>query len=319
MKIIGTGSYTPSNKVSNDDMANIVETSDEWIRERTGIVNRRISTGENTSDMAIIASKMAIEEAGINPIDIDKIILATMSPDSNLPNTACRVQAGIGADNAHCFDINAACSGFLFALNTANAYLASGMAKIILVIGAETLSKTVDFSDRSTCVLFGDGAGAMLVSTDESKKYMAFSASDGEKGLVLTGTDYPVMNPYCKSDDEYRKYIQMDGKEVFKFAVTKVPYAIEKVLEIADKSVDDVDLFILHQANTRILSSVAKRLKVSDDKIPSNISEYGNTSAASIPLLFDELRKNKTIKDNMKLVLSGFGGGLTYGAAYLET
>lgn len=318
MKIIGTGSYTPSNIVTNFDMEKVVETSDEWIKERTGIGSRRISDGMNTSMLAINAAKAAIEDAKINPLEIDMIILATMSPDGNLPNTACRVQAGIGAANAVCFDLNAACTGFLYALNTANAYLVSGMANNILVIGAEVLSKTVDFEDRSTCVLFGDGAGAMIVSADDSKAYKTFSVSDGEHGMVLTGTEYPVNNMLYKSENDEEKYIKMDGKEVFKFAVTKVPFAIEKVLEGADKKVDDIDLFVLHQANIRILSSVAKRLKVSMDKIPSNISEYGNTSAASIPLLFDELKKNGTIKDNMKIVLSGFGGGLTYGASYLE-
>lgn len=335
MKILGTGSFAPNCRVTNQDLEKIVETSDEWIMERTGIGNRHISDGQNTSEIAGIAAKKAIEASGIDPLDIDMILLATMSPDGILPNVACKVQAITGAKNATCFDINAACSGFIFALNTANAYLVSGMAKRILVIGAETLSKYVDYGDRSTCILFGDGAGAMVVEADD-KKYISVTSSDGVKGSVLTAGTHPFTNLIIASNDNSDKnydinesdtnlnkniedeYIRMDGKEVFKFAVTKVPKAISEVIEKSGVTKEDIDLFVLHQANTRILESVAKRLNIDQEKIPSNLYEYGNTSAASIPLLIDELYNEGKIHEGMKIVLSGFGGGLTYGASYME-
>ena len=265
---------------------------------------------------------LAIEDANIDVTDIDMILLATMTPDSMLPNNASIIQKNIGAVNATCFDINAACSGFLFALNTANAYLSSGMYKNILVIGAETLSKLVDWSDRSSCVLFGDGAGAMIVTADNTKAYHSVSGSDGSKGHVLTGGVTLLKNMLVNKDetnimtDEY--YMHMDGQEVFKFAVTKVPECISAVLDKASLTADDIDYYILHQANVRIISSVAKRLGVSPDKLPVNLNKYGNTSAASIPILFDELRKDGTLKDAKRVVFSGFGGGLTWGASLVE-
>ncbi len=322
MKILGSGHYAPHTIVTNDDLSKIVETNDEWISTRTGIKTRHISDGEEASDLAAKASIEAIEDAGISAEDIDMILLATMTPDAMLPNCASTVQKKIGATNATCFDINAACSGFLFALNTANAYLVSGMCKTILVIGAETLSKATDWSDRSTCVLFGDGAGAMIVTADDSKAFCSVSGSDGSKGSVLTGAATPLKNMLVNSDETGKEianyYMQMDGQEVFKFAVTKVPECINQVVEKAGKAVEDIDLFLLHQANVRIISSVAKRLKVDKDKFPVNLDKYGNTSAASIPLLFDELRKSSRLDGVKRIVLSGFGGGLTWGATYIE-
>ena len=232
------------------------------------------------------------------------------------------IQKNIGAVNATCFDINAACSGFLFALNTAHAYLSSGMCKNILVIGAETLSKIVDWSDRASCVLFGDGAGAMVVTADDTKAFYSVSGSDGSKGHVLTGGSTLLKNMLINSDetnimtDNY--YMHMDGQEVFKFAVTKVPECINEVLEKANLSADDIDYYILHQANVRIISSVAKRLGVSLDKLPVNLNKYGNTSAATIPILFDELRKDGTLANAKRVIFSGFGGGLTWGASLVE-
>ena len=322
MKILGSGHYAPHTIVTNDDLSKIVETNDEWISTRTGIKTRHISDGEEASDLAAKASIEAIEDAGISAEDIDMILLATMTPDAMLPNCASTVQKKICATNATCFDINAACSGFLFALNTANAYLVSGMCKTILVIGAETLSKATDWSDRSTCVLFGDGAGAMIVTADDSKAFCSVSGSDGSKGSVLTGAATPLKNMLVNSDETGKEianyYMQMDGQEVFKFAVTKVPECINQVVEKAGKAVEDIDLFLLHQANVRIISSVAKRLKVADHKFPVNLDKYGNTSAASIPILFDELRKSGKLDDVNRVVLSGFGGGLTWGATYIE-
>ena len=322
MKILGSGHYTPHTIVTNYDLSKIVETNDEWISSRTGISTRHISDGEGVSDLGSKAAIMALNDANMNPWDIDMILLATMTPDSMLPNNACIIQKNIGAINATCFDINAACSGFLFALNTANAYLSSGMCKNILVIGAETLSKLVDWSDRSTCVLFGDGAGAMIVSADSSNNFCSVSGSDGAKGHVLTGGATLLKNMLIISEDNDIKtenyLMKMDGQEVFKFAVTKVPECISQVLDKASKTPDDIDLFILHQANVRIISSVAKRLGISTDKFPMNLNHYGNTSAASIPLLFDELKKNGSLEGVHKIVLSGFGGGLTWGATYME-
>ncbi len=321
MKILGSGHYTPHTIVTNDDLSKIVETNDEWISSRTGIRTRHISDGEEASDLAAKASLEAIKDAGISVEDIDLILLATLTPDEMLPNCACTVQKKIGAVNATCFDINAACSGFLFALNTANAYLVSGMYKKILVIGTETLSKVTDWSDRSTCVLFGDGAGAVVVTADDSKAFYSVSGSDGVKGVVLTGSSTPFKNMLVPDGTEKEianYYMQMDGQEVFKFAVTKVPECINQVLDKAGKTVEDIDMFVLHQANIRIISSVAKRLGVSDEKFPVNLDSYGNTSAASIPILFDELRKSGKLDGANRIVLSGFGGGLTWGATYIE-
>ena len=322
MKILGSGHYVPHTKVTNDDLAKIVDTNDEWISSRTGIRSRHISDGEEASDLAANAAMEAIKDSGLNATDIDMILLATLTPDRMLPNCACTVQKKIGAVNATCFDINAACSGFLFALNTANAYLTAGMYKNILVIGTETLSKVTDWSDRSTCVLFGDGAGAVVVTADDSKSFYAVTGADGVKGPVLDGASTPLRNMLIKGNDDENLadsyFMKMDGQEVFKFAVTKVPECIGQVLEKADVAVEDIDLFVLHQANIRIISSVSKRLGVDPEKFPVNLHKYGNTSAASIPILFDELRKSGALDNAHKIVLSGFGGGLTWGASYIE-
>lgn len=322
MRILGSGHYVPKNIVTNDDLSKIVDTNDEWISSRTGISTRYISDGESVSDLASKAALLALKDANISATDIDMILLATMTPDSMLPNNASIIQKNIGAINATCFDINAACSGFLFALNTAHAYLSSGMCKNILVIGAETLSKIVDWSDRASCVLFGDGAGAMVVTADDTKAFYSVSGSDGSKGHVLTGGATLLKNMLVNSDetnimtDNY--YMHMDGQEVFKFAVTKVPECINEVLTKANLTAEDIDCFILHQANVRIISSVAKRLGVSPDKLPINLNKYGNTSAATIPILFDELKKSGSLDNAKRVIFSGFGGGLTWGASLVE-
>lgn len=322
MKILGTGSYLPKSIVTNDHLSEIVETTDEWIRSRTGIETRRITEGESTSDLAAGAACKALEDAGVSAEEIDLILVASMTADESMPNMACLVQKKIGAVHATCFDINAACSGFLFALNTANAYLCSGMYAKILVIGAETLSKVVDWTDRSTCVLFGDGAGAAVVTGDGEKRYIAVSGSDGAKGEVLTAGKMGLDNFLIQGEESiFRKedyYMYMNGQEVFKFAVTKVPEAIRQVVEKAEVSLEEIDYFLLHQANVRIISSVAKRLGMDIDKMPVNLNHYGNTSAASIPILLDEVWHSKMLKPGSKIVISGFGGGLTWGAAYLE-
>lgn len=319
MKIIGTGSFLPESIVTNDDLSQIVETSDEWIYSRTGIKQRRISKTEGTTQIAAKAAARAIEDAGISVLDIDMIIVATMSADQALPNCACEVQKAIGATNAFALDLNAACTGFVFALNTTYAYLKSGLCKTALVIGAEVLSKLLNWEDRSTCVLFGDGAGAVVVKASESGHYSFIANSDGSKGDVLTCESRPLINFMTETTVPTPfKGMGMDGQEVFKFAVTKVPESILQVLEKADTPLEDVTYFLLHQANQRIIQSVSKRLNTNIDKFPSNLDRYGNTSAASIPILLDELNQKNLINSGDKLVLSGFGGGLTWGASYLE-
>lgn len=316
VKILGTGSAIPARSVTNNDLAQVMDTSDEWIRSRTGIGSRYIAISETSNDMAAEAGKKALEDAGVQPEEIDMILVATISPDQVMPNTACEVQKRIGAHRAVCFDLNAACSGFLFALHTASAYLSSGFAKKILVIGVETLSKIMDWNDRSTCVLFGDGAGAVVVTDGGELPYEAVVGSTGVKGEVLALDGRKNNNLYVQNEEK-NAYVTMDGQEVFKFAVSTVPKITKEVLEKANVSVDEVDWFVLHQANERILQSVAKRLKVSLDKFPMNLERFGNTSSASIPLLIDEMNRNNQIKEGDKLVLCGFGGGLTWGAIYL--
>ena len=229
------------------------------------------------------------------------------------------MQGEIGAIRATCFDLNAACSGFLFGLNTADAYLETGMAKTVLVIGAETLSREVDWSDRSTCILFGDGAGAAILRKVEGKGGILASVtgSDGTQGEVLTCKGRGIQNPFYKSRRK-KDYIQMNGQAVFRFAVTTVPKYIKQILKKTNTEADEIKYFVLHQANRRILELIAKRLKVDMDKIPMNLDHYGNTSSASIPILLDELNKNNLLEAGDKLILSGFGGGLTWGAVLLE-
>ena len=316
IKILGTGSAVPSKVVTNNDLAKIMDTSDEWIRTRTGIRERRIAVTETSNEMAIKAGQRAMEQSGITPEEIDVIIVATISPDQVMPATACEVQKAIGATHAVCFDLSAACSGFIFALHTAAAYLESGFAKNILIVGVETLSKIMNWNDRSTCVLFGDGAGAAVVTASQTNSYTALVGSNGEKGDVLALESRKNQNPYVENKEE-PTYMTMDGQEVFKFAVSTVPKAINEVLEKAKVLPEDVDYFILHQANERILQSVAKRLHQPLVKFPMNLDRYGNTSSASVPILLDELNQNKQLKEGDKIVLCGFGGGLTWGAIYL--
>ena len=303
-RIIGTGSYLPERKVSNQELAQLVETSDEWIRTRTGIRERRIAVDEGTSEMAAKAAKKALEQAGVAPEELDIIILATSSPDDCFPSGACQVQKAIGADHAAAFDISAACSGFLFALNTVHSFLKSGIYRTGLVIGADTMSKLTDWTDRSTCILFGDGAGAAVVRAEETTVHGAgikgmIMGSDGSRGDVLT----------CKARDT--GYIKMDGQEVFKFAVKKVPEAVQELLEAHQMDLSKIRYLFLHQANYRICEGIAKRLKISMGRIPVNIESYGNTSGASVPILLDEWNRQGKLKQGDNIILAGFGAGMT--------
>ncbi len=317
-RICGTGSALPKRIVTNDDLSKIMDTSDEWIKSRTGIGARHIATEETLTDLAFHASLQALEEAGALPEELDMILAATLSPDNVFPSLSCELQRELGAVNAVAFDINAACSGFLFALQTADAYIKSGRYKNILVVGGEILSKMMDWNDRSTCVLFGDGAGAALVKVDSDFGILGISqGSDGAKGQALTCENRKINNPYMKNSTDL-SYTNMNGQEVYKFAVRTVPKAILEALGEAGLTVSDIDLFILHQANIRIIESVAKRLKVPMEKFPTNLQECGNISAGSVPVLLDEINRAGRIKKGDKIVLAGFGGGLTWGAAVLE-
>lgn len=317
-RIIGTGSCLPKTVVTNDDLAAFMDTSDEWISSRTGIRERHLVKEETTADMSVEAAKRAMENAHVTAQEIDLIILGTVSADFVTPACACQVQAAIGADRAVAFDINAACSGFMFALNIANAYIQAGLYRTALILGAETLSKIVDWEDRKTCVLFGDGAGAAVVRADEKCGLLAFDqGSDGAKGGVLACPGRTNNNPLIKTDQTLR-YVHMDGQEVYKFAVTTVPASLQKTIEKAGLTPEDIDYFALHQANLRIIQSVSKRLHVGDDKFPISLDHCGNISAASVPILLDEMNRQGLLKPGMKVALSGFGGGLTWASAVIE-
>lgn len=316
--IKGTGSFIPPKIRSNDDLAQMVDTNDQWIQERTGVRNRHIIESETAVSMAIIAARHALEDAKCNPKDIDMILVATISSNVIMPNTACMIQHELGADEAVCMDLNAACSGFVFAYHTAQAYIATGAAENVLVIGTEALSTLVDWTDRGTCILFGDGAGAVVLSAAEGNVTPMVMHSSGKKGSALTcNTMHPDMK--VTTEDMLKQYyIQMDGQEVFKFAVRSVPSCIQELLMKMEMNVSDIDLFILHQANRRIVESVTKRLGADIEKFPMNLMEYGNTSSASIPILLDQLHREGKLQSGMKIVMSGFGAGLTWGATYLE-
>lgn len=318
IQIIGTGSALPARRVSNEELSGLVETSDEWIRERTGIGSRHISTGETVVSLAARACARALEDAERSASSVELLILASCSPEEAVPCAACRVQDEIGAVNAVAFDLNAACAGFLFALHTAWAYVEAGICRNALVVGSEVLSKIVDWQDRGTCVLFGDGAGAVYVEKCESGGILGFAQhADGSRGGVLSCAGRRLSNPWF-SQPPAGDFVRMDGREVFTFAVRRVPAVIEESLEKAGLTVKDVDLFVLHQANIRIIEGISKRLNVDASLFPVNLDRVGNTSSAAIPVLLDELKKQGRLRQGMAVVLSGFGGGLTYGACCIR-
>jgi len=317
VRIIGTGSCLPETVVTNDYLAGIMDTSDEWISTRTGIRERRLAKEETTAGMSAEAARRALTDAGVDASEIDLIIVGSITGDNVTPSVACMVQDEIGAKKAVAFDINGACSGFMFSLHTAYAYMKAGMSKKALVLGAETLSRIMDWSDRSTCVLFGDGAGAVVLSAEESGLIAFDQGTDGERGKVLTCGNRLNNNPLV-SNELTQGYVKMDGQEVYKFAVSTVPASIQRVLESGDTSVDEIKYFILHQANLRIIQSVSKRLKVSDEKFPIALDHCGNMSAASVPVLLDEVNQKGMLQRGDKIILSGFGAGLSWGTALLE-
>lgn len=316
VKIIGVGKALPSSQVTNDDLSQVVDTSDEWIKSRTGISSRYLSKGETTTELAIMAAKEALLDADVDPKEIDLIIVGTITPDYVMPSTACLIQEAIGATKATAFDISAACSGFLYASMIGTDAIRVGRSETVLVIGAETLSKTVDWEDRTTCVLFGDGAGAAIYQkTHKNHIINIYSESDGTGGMALTLGGRKLNNLFIQNDTSL-DYMFMDGREVYKFATTVVPTSIKKVLEGTEYHVGDIDMFILHQANSRIMDSVAKKLGVDNQKFFKNLDRYGNTSAASIPIALSEAKE--FLKPGDKIVLSGFGGGLTWGSMLIE-
>lgn len=318
IRIIGTGSALPQRRVMNEEIVRLVDTSDEWIRERTGIGSRHVSGGETVASLAAEACGLALRDADRKAEEVELLLVATCSPEDVAPCTACQVQERIGAGNAVAFDLNAACAGFLFALHTAWAYVEAGIYRNALIAGSEVLSKIVDWEDRGTCILFGDGAGAVYVERCGMGGILGFvQHADGSRGAALCGGSRPVENPWFSQPD-FRSYLQMEGREIFSFALRQVPMNIEEALGKAGLSVEDIDLFVLHQANQRIIEGISKRLGVDIGRFPMNLHRVGNTSSAAIPLLLDELNREGKLRDGMKLVLSGFGAGLTCGACVME-
>lgn len=320
--IIGTGSYVPENVVTNFDLEKMVDTSDEWIRSRTGIKERRILDKEKGSSyMAIEAAKKALEASELEPNDIDLIIVSTVTPDMMFPSTACLVQENLKCKNAAAFDLEAACSGFLYGLSVAYSFVSSGIYKNILLIGTDTLSRITDWTDRNTCVLFGDGAGAAIISeVPEGRGILGLDlGADGEgKNLLKLSAGGSLMPATEDTIKSKLHYIYMEGNEVFKFAVRKMEEISLKIIEKSKLNLGDIDYLVPHQANMRIIESARKKLKLSENKVYVNLENYGNMSSASIPVALDEaVRKNK-IKDNDIVLLIGFGGGLTWGAMVLR-
>lgn len=323
-KICGTGAYVPENRMDNDQISAFVETSDEWIKERTGVEARHIASGgETTVSMACTAGRRALEDAGISAGEVDLIIVSTTSSNLILPCAACEVQRELGAEHATCFDLSAACTGFLLAYNTALAYINCGVYHTALLIGSECLSNLMDWRDRGTCILFGDGAGAVVLKGGEGEMALPSTHSEGAKGGALTCKSrhdwsnlYDENGAKTMQDTDHR--IGMDGQAVFRFAVKRVPEIIGEVLQNNHLQKEDVTLYILHQANKRIVEAVARRLDEPIEKFPMNMQEYGNTSSASIPILLDELSRSGRLHEGDRLVMAGFGAGLTWGAAVVE-
>ena len=320
--ILGIGSYVPERVVTNHDLTKTIDTSDEWIIERTGIRERHIvGEGEATSDMATRAAERALQDAGISAEELDLIIVATVSPDMAFPSTACLVQDNLKATKAAAFDLTAVCTGFIYGLVTASAFIQAGTYKKILVIGAEALSKITDWEDRNTAILFGDGAGAVVLGETKPGHGIlgTYLGAEGAGGDLLKLPAGGSRQPASAETIEKRlHFTHMDGNEVFKFAIKVMGEAANKALENAGLTKENVDLLVPHQANLRIIQSAAKRLNLPMDRVVVNVDKYGNTSAASVPIALDEAVKSGRIKNGDTLVLVGFGGGLTWGASVIK-
>lgn len=321
IQIVQSASTVPERIVANDELSAYMDTSDEWISTRTGIKQRHVSIGQTTSELCTSVAQKLLGQAGWQASDLDFIIVATMSPDYMTPATAAIVQGRIGAKKAFAFDLNAACSGFIYGLKVAEGLLQTPGTRGIL-IGGEVLSKLIDWHERSTAVLFGDGAAGILLANDKLTD-SAFLASDlqtiGDLGDKLTAGYQPVNSVFASdSTDGHQRYFEMDGRAVYKFATHQVPESIQRAVKQAGLLVQDVDYFILHQANQRILDQIAKRLDQPNKKFLTNVADYGNTSAASVPILLDEVIKDGTIQRGQIIALSGFGGGLTVGTQIIK-
>jgi 3-oxoacyl-[acyl-carrier-protein] synthase-3 len=321
--IRGTGSYAPDRVMTNDELARIVDTSDEWIRTRTGIRERRIAAqAETTSDMGVRAAERALENAGLRAAEIDLLIVATITPDTPMPATACLIQHKLGVPgNAACFDVNAACSGFLYALDTASAMIASGRYRHALVIGVEKLSQVVDWKDRTTCVLFGDGAGAAVISGSDEPHLGLIGTRLGAAGESADLLFIPASEPPHPSGGPNGKtppFIRMKGREVFKQAVRVMDEAARDILEQQRLRADQISLVIPHQANLRIIEAISEYLELPMERFFVNVDRYGNTSAASIPIALDEARRSGRIRPGDLTLLVAFGAGLTYGSALIR-
>ncbi|MBU5468532.1 ketoacyl-ACP synthase III [Virgibacillus sp. MSJ-26] len=305
--LLGTGHYAPENVLTNADLEKMVDTSDEWITSRTGIEERRIATDDiDTSDMAYYAAKDALEEANVSAEDIDLILVSTVTPDTPFPSVSCMLQERLGATKAAAMDVSAACAGFMYGVVTGQQFIQTGVYKHVLVIGVEKLSKITDWSDRNTCVLFGDGAGAAVMGeVSEGKGILSF-----ELGANGSGGEHLYQND--------KNHLIMNGREVFKFAVRQMPDSAVKVIEESGYKKEDIDYLIPHQANIRIMEAARQRLGISEDKMATSIKKYGNNSSASIPMALSEAVKNGKIEDGDLIVMVGFGAGLTWGAIALR-
>jgi 3-oxoacyl-[acyl-carrier-protein] synthase-3 len=320
--IAGTGMYVPDRRLTNQDFERMVDTSDEWIRERTGIVERRIAAPEQaSSDLALEAAKRALHMARLRPEDLDQIIIATTTPDRYLPSCACTVQQKLGARRAAAYDLFAACSGFVFGLGLGRSVIASGMAETVLLVGVETLTRIVDYSDRNTCVLFGDGAGAVILRPcDANDGILAVEMhSDGDLGDVLEiaagGSRLPAS---AETVRDHKHFISMRGKKLFPFAVRSMEESLRAALETAGLTPADLDLVIPHQANLRIIDALRERMDLPQEKVVANIERYGNTSSASIPISLDEVVQAGRLKPGDRVGLCAFGGGATWGASVVR-
>lgn len=312
--------YVPESILTNDDLSRIVDTSDEWIKPRTGISSRHISNGENTSDICTRIARKLLDKSGMRAEDIDLIIIGTISPDYATPSVACIVQGNIGADNACAFDLGAACSGYIFSLATADKFIKSGLYKNAMVIGAEVMSKLIDWSDRSSCVLFGDGGGGAILKASDRPCGILLEElkAKGKDGFCLRVNERQTANTMYTPEREDNRYLYMDGKMVFSFATRVVPTSVINVLEKSGLTIDDIKYIVPHQANSRIIDIVARKLKCPIDKFYINIENYGNTSAGSVAIALSEMQEKGLIQKGDKLVITGFGGGLTWGSLLIE-
>jgi 3-oxoacyl-[acyl-carrier-protein] synthase-3 len=321
-RITGTGSYAPKKIITNHDLEKLVDTSDEWITERTGIKERRIAEkGQSTSDLAYEAGKRALKAAGLGAHELDMIIVATMTPDKILPSLGCVVQEKLGAKNAVAFDIYAACSGFIYGMSMANAYIKSEMYRNVLVVGAEILSRFTDWEDRTTCILFGDGAGAALFQRHAGKRGILSTHlhSDGSLADLITVPGGGAQHP--ASHDTIRKrmhFIKMKGNETFKSAVRSLEGVVQEALDHNKVKPEEIDFLVPHQANLRIIQAMAQRLNMPMEKVVLTLPKYGNTSAASIPMALDEAVRDGRIKENNLILFEAFGGGLTWASALVR-